>query len=163
LTDSQAIRQARYIFNVGKMLRHHVFSSLAHMEAAGRTGIRCGDLSLAQLNLIFAVRGQGEVTLTGLAEILGVSPPSVSVMVDRLVERGQLIRERSTSDRRKLVIQVSPDEDQHVAAIEEQMIAAFVELVEEVGPETAKKWSEVLERVEQVLKERQHVERTGKK
>ncbi len=136
------------------MLRHHVFSTLARVEGESRE-CEHGDLSLAQLNLLLAVRGKGEVTLSELAEILAVSPPSVSVMVERLVEKGLLVRERSTSDRRKVVIHVSPDADHHIAEMEEQMIATFVELVEEVGPETAGKWFEVLERVEQVLKKRQ--------
>ena len=114
-----------------------------------------GDLSVAQMNLILAVRTRGEVTLTELAEILGVSPPSVSVMVERLVERELLLRERATSDRRKVVIQVSPGAGQHIAEMEERVVATFVELLEELGPSTAGKWHEVLEKVEEVLLKRQ--------
>ena len=136
------------------MLRHHVFSSLARVEGESRACAH-SDLSSAQLSLIFAVRGKGEVALSELAEILTVSPPSVSVMVARLVEKGLLIRERATSDRRKVVIQVSPDAEHYIAEMEEGMIATFVELLEEIGPETAGKWHEVLERVEQVLLKRQ--------
>ena len=154
MLDPNVTKQARYIFGVAKMLRHHVFFSLARVEGKSRECAH-GDLSVAQLNLIFAVRAQGEVILTKLAEILAVSPPSVSVMVERLVERGLLMRERATSDRRKVVIQVSPDAEHHIAEMEEGMIATFVELLEEIGPETAGKWHEVLERVEQVLLKRQ--------
>ncbi len=154
MSESKVTQQARYIFKIAKMLRNHVFSSLARVESRECTH---GDLSLAQLNLIAAVRGRGEVTLSELAEILAVSPPSVSVMVERLVEKGMLVRERATSDRRKVVIHVSPDANQHIAAMEERMIATFVELVEDVGPETAAKWYEVLQRVEQVL----HRQQTG--
>ena len=114
-----------------------------------------GDLSVAQMNLILAVRTRGEVTLTELAEILGVSPPSVSVMVERLVERELLMRERATSDRRKVAIQVSPGAGQHIAEMEERVVATFVELLEELGPSTAGKWHEVLEKVEGVLLKRQ--------
>lgn len=154
MSKNDVKQQARYIFTIGKMLRHHVFTSLARVEGRDRECAH-GDLSLAQLNLILAVRGKKEVTLTELAEILNVSPPSVSVMVERLVEKGILLRERATSDRRKVVIKVSPDEDQHIAGMEEGMIATFVELLEELGPETAGKWHEVLERVEQILMQRQ--------
>ena len=162
MSDSNVTQQARYIFKIAKLLRHHVFSSLARVEGESRECTH-GDLSLAQLNLIIAVRGKGEVTLSELAEILAVSPPSVSVMVERLVEKGMLVRERATGDRRKVVIHISPDANQHIAAMEERMIATFVELVENVGPETAGKWYEVLERVEQVLNRRQPEEGTGKK
>ena len=151
MPDSNVTRQARYIFGVAKMLRHHVLTSLTQL------GGECahGDLSVAQMNLILAVRGRGEVTLTELADILSVSPPSVSVMVERLVERGFLMRERAISDRRKVVIQVSPDADHHIAEMEERVVATFVDLLEELGPETAGKWHEVLEKVEEVLLNRQ--------
>lgn len=151
MSDSNVTKQARYIFGVAKMVRHHVMSSLPKVEGD------CvhGDLSVAQMNLILAVRTRGEVTLTELAEILGVSPPSVSVMVERLVERELLMRERATSDRRKVVIQVSPDAGQHIAEMEERVVATFVELLEELGPSTAGKWHEVLEKVEGVLLKRQ--------
>ncbi len=151
MPDSKVTKQARYIFGVAKMLRHHVLSSFAKVEG----DCMHGDLSVAQMNLILAVRSRGEVTLTELAEILSVSPPSVSVMVERLVEKGLLMRERATSDRRKVVIQVSPDAGQHIAEMEEGVVATFVELLEELGPKTAGKWHEVLEQVEGVLLKRQ--------
>lgn len=153
--DPNVTKQARYIFSVAKMLRHHVLTSLAKVEG------ECvhGDLSMAQMNLILAVRVRGEVTLTELAESLSVSPPSVSVMVDRLVEKKLLIRERAKSDRRKVVIQVSPDAGHHIAEMEERVIATFVELLEELGPETAAKWHGVLEEVEGVLLQRQSEQR----
>lgn len=154
MPDPNVTKQARYIFGVAKMLRHHVFSSLARVEGEKRM---CpdSDLSMAQMNLVLAVRSRGEMALTELAETLGVSPPSVSVMVERLVERGLLIRERATRDRRKVVIQVSPDAEHRIAEMEERMIATFVDLLEELGPDTAGKWHQVLEQVEQVLLRRQ--------
>ncbi len=109
------------------------------------------DLSIAQMNLMMTVRSHEELTLSRLAELLKVSPPSVSVMVERLVERNMLIRKRSSRDRRKVIISLSPESEQRIEKMEEQMLASFIELVEELGPETARKWGEVLERVEEVL------------
>ena len=151
MSESNFTKQAREIFGVAKMLRHHVLSSLAKVEG----NCAHGDLSMAQMNLILAVRARGEVTMSELAESLSVSPPSVSVMVDRLVEKGLLNRERATNDRRKVVIQVSPNADQHIVEMEERVVATFVELLEELGPETATKWHEVLKKVERVLVQRQ--------
>lgn len=149
MADQKIIEQARFIFTTGKLLRRHIFSTLARSEVEGKYG--CSDLSLAQFNLLMAVQTQGAITGGELAAQLGVSPPSVSVMVERLVERGLLVRERSTEDRRKVVLRISNDEALHLARIEEQVLASFVDLVEEVGDETADKWVEVLHQVEQVL------------
>ncbi len=153
-TDAALLRkQARYIFTVGKMLRRHLLQGLAETAARGDNCCH-GELSLAQLNLLLTVRGQQELTLTELADLLGVSPPSVSVMVERLVDKGLLVRERSTADRRKVVIGLSPDATDDLDRIEEQMIASFVDLVRELGPETAQQWYRVLQQVEKVLQQR---------
>jgi DNA-binding MarR family transcriptional regulator len=150
VADSKVLQQARYIFSVSTMIRRHVFDSLSQLEAGGKERC-CAELSMAQLNLLLAVRNQEEITLSGLAKILRVSSPSASVMVDRLVERGMLIRERSTTDRRKVTIGLSQNTDILLAKAEEKAFGTFVGLVEEVGPETARKWGEVLQRVEEVL------------
>ncbi len=149
MPDQKIIEQARYIFTAGKQLRRHIFSSVARVEAGSHCG--CPDLSMAQFNLLMAVHAAGEITGSELAAQLGVSPPSVSVMVERLVDRDLLVRKRSSEDRRKVVLRMSDEASTHFARIEEQVLASFVELVQEVGPETAEKWVQVLQRVEQVL------------
>lgn len=152
--------QARYIFSVAKLLRQHVFTSLSRMEEEGCAN---SELSLAQLNLILEVRSREEVTLTELAEILCVSPPSVSVMVERLVEKGVLLRDRAREDRRKVIIRVSPDAEHNIVAREERVVATFVDLLEELGTETARKWHDVLQNVEKVLMQRQKEQRMKEK
>ncbi len=153
MSKQKTIDQARYIFTTGKLLRRHIFSSLAKVEGREQKN-RCGDLSLAQFNLLMIVHGSGEITGGELAVQLGVSPPSVSAMVDRLVERGMLVRNRSSEDRRKVVLKMSSEEAHHFAAVEKKILNGFVGLVEEVGEETAARWVEVLNRVEKVLQKR---------
>jgi len=153
LPDQKLIEQARYIFTTGKLLRRHIFSSLNQIDAGERT-CPCPDLSMAQFNLLMAVQASGEITGGELAVQLGVSPPSISVMVERLVERGLLVRQRSVEDRRKVVLKMSSEASLHFARIEEQVLASFVSLVEEVGEETAGKWVEVLQQVKRVLERR---------
>jgi len=150
LSPDKSIAQARYIFITGKLLRRHIFSTLARAEENGRK-CACSDLSLAQFNLLMAVQANEGITGGELAALLGVSPPSISVMVERLVERELLVRERSAQDRRKVVLRLSRSKAQELARIEEQMLASFVGLVEEIGEETADKWVAVLGEVEKVL------------
>lgn len=150
MTDQETREQAGYIFSVGKMIRDHMHNSLSQLHLNERNADGC-DLSIAQMNLMMTVRSHEELPLSRLAELLKVSPPSVSVMVERLVERKMLIRNRSSKDRRKVIISLSPEAEQRIEKMEEQMLSSFIELVEELGPETARKWGEVLERVEEVL------------
>jgi DNA-binding MarR family transcriptional regulator len=113
-----------------------------------------GELSTPQMNMLIMIRIREAVSVTELAALLGVSPPSVSAMVDRLVERGLLTRVPSDQDRRKVVIRVSPEALEDIARVEEILLGYFVELVEAVGPETTRKWCEVLEQVKQVLEKK---------
>ncbi len=162
MADQKTIDQARFIFTTGKLLRRHIFSSLARVEAKDKD-CRCTDLSMAQFNLLMAVQSHGAITGVELAAQLGVSPPSVSVMVERLVERGLLVRERSEQDRRKVVIRMSSDEALHFNRLEEQVLASFVELVKEVGAETSEKWVEVLQQVQDVLRRQMELKTEGQK
>jgi DNA-binding MarR family transcriptional regulator len=84
---------------------------------------------------------------------LGVSPPSASVMVDRLVEKGLLSREPSREDRRKVLVSVSPEALQRIDRMEETILQSFVDLVEKIGPKTAGMWCQVLKKVREVQEE----------
>ena len=151
MTDTDTLADARYIFTTGRMIHDHVqrITTGACMREGDNDRFR--DLSAQQMNMIMMVRVREAVSVTELAALLGVSPPSVSTMVERLVERGMLTRTPSRQDRRKVVIRVSPEAIDEIALVEEQILASFVELVKAIGPETTRKWCEVLRHIKQVL------------
>jgi DNA-binding MarR family transcriptional regulator len=60
------------------------------------------DLSLSQFRTIMTVYRNGHISMTELSRRLGVSPPSSSVMIEQLVEKGIFRREYSKKDRRKI-------------------------------------------------------------
>ncbi|MCB2148569.1 MAG: MarR family transcriptional regulator [Deltaproteobacteria bacterium] len=154
MTETDVLTRARYIFTTGRMIHDRVMriSTGACMHIAKDD--RFGDLSAPQMNMLIMIRIREAVSVTELAALLGVSPPSVSAMVDRLVERGLLTRVPSDQDRRKVVIRVSPEALEDIARVEEILLGYFVELVEAVGPETTRKWCEVLEQIKQVLEKK---------
>jgi DNA-binding MarR family transcriptional regulator len=156
----EIVKQARYIMETGKLIHDHVSRIFAGHTAGGNDKTGFNELSVSQLYAVKVTRQEGEVTITKLSEILGVSPPSVSVMVDRLVEKGILTRRRSRKDRRKVVVSISPDVVTDIEKIEATILESFIELVEKVGPEIAHKWCEVLARVKEILEEK-HPESTS--
>ena len=151
MTDQDTLASARYIFTTGRMIHDHVqrITTGACMQE-GKDN-RFGELSAQQMNMIMMVRVREAVSVTELAVLLGVSPPSVSTMVERLVERGLLTRTPSNRDRRKVVIRVSPEAIEDIARVEAIILGSFVELVEAVGAETARQWCEVLKKIKTVL------------
>lgn len=155
MTDQDTLTSARYIFTTGRMIHDRIMriSTGACMSIA-EDG-RFGELSAPQMNMMMMIRVRQSVSVTELAVLLNVSPPSVSTMVDRLVERGLLTRIPSDQDRRKVVIRVSPEALKNIARVEEMVLGSFVELVTELGPETTQKWCEVLQQIKQVFEKNQ--------
>lgn len=150
MTSTKIQDQARFIAKAGRKLKDHVFSVQSAIRD-GSEACKGEELSMAQVQMVMTVQEATELTISRLAGKLNVSPPSASNMVDRLVEKGMLLRERSEQDRRKVVVRLSEEAAVHAGEMERAVLAAFLNLVEKVGPETAEKWCEVLERVEQVL------------
>jgi DNA-binding MarR family transcriptional regulator len=151
MTDATTLDQARYIFTTIKMIRDRIFrSQTAHLESCNHHGV-FKELSVTQLYVIMVIRLRREVFMSKLADLLGVAPSSASAMVDRLVDKGVLIRRHSVKDRRKVIVKVSPEISEDIEAVEESVLRIMVELVEKIGPETTRKWCEVLEHVESVV------------
>lgn len=148
MADPDVLAKARLIFETSRIVRDRVIRAhTAHTPDGGE----CSDLSISQMHAVLATRERGHVTVSELAEIGGVSPPSASAMVDRLVEKGVLLREQSREDRRKVIVRISPEAEKTIEKAEERILQVFVDLVDKIGPETTQKWVEVLERVREVL------------
>ncbi len=150
MVSNKTVEQARFIASAGRKLKDHIFSIQSGLHH-GRVSCRGEELSMAQVQVLMTIQSCGESTISNLAERLNVSPPSASAMVDRLEDKGLLHRERSMEDRRKVVVRLSKEAAAQAERMEGAVLAAFLDLVGKVGPETAEKWCEVLERVEQVL------------
>jgi DNA-binding MarR family transcriptional regulator len=151
MTEATVAEQARHIFTIGKKLQDRVFR--VYTQLLAREGkLTSGDeLSFTQIQTVKAVELQGRVSITELARGLGVSAPSASAMVDRLVEKGVLTRRRDPGDRRRVVVEARPEAVATIRKVETSILATFEDLVERIGPEAARTWCEVLDRVDRAL------------
>lgn len=157
MTDPNTLASARCIFTTGRKVHDLVQQAITAACMAESANLRFGELSSSQMNMVLMIRVREAVSVTQLASLLSVSPPSVSTMVDRLVERGLLTRTPSSEDRRKVVIRVSPEAIEEISRVEEKVLGAFVRLVEALGPETTQMWCEVLDRIKDVLEKNNHL------
>jgi len=148
MPDQTILEQARFIFRVGKMMRDRFVR--CHTDINCRAPFSC-DLSMHQMYAVLVTKERGQLTISELADIMTISPPSASALVDRLVEKGVLTRRHSKEDRRKVVIQVSPNAIGEFSHAEERLLSTFVDLVEKVGPDVASQWCNVLQKVYAVL------------
>ena len=68
--------------------------------------VRLG-ISMAQLSIMYTLQRDGEMTMSRLADVLGVSLSNASGLVDRLEERGFIERNRVPEDRRIVLVRVT--------------------------------------------------------
>jgi len=148
--DSSIIDQARFIFATGRMIPEQILK-IRNRNTSANGPLITGEISMAQLHAIHTVRLNGPLAMGVLAEKLGISAPSASAMVDRLVEKGILCRKHCTKDRRRVVVSISPAAVSGIEQAEEEILNVFIQVVKKLGPETVKKWCEVLTAVQAVL------------
>jgi DNA-binding MarR family transcriptional regulator len=74
-----------------------------------------GDLSLREVGLLLRLPAEG-LTLTQLAQREGISPSTLTGMVDRLEERGLVQRERHGEDRRMVWVKPTALTQSHLNA-----------------------------------------------
>ena len=82
MTNQDTLTNARYIFTTGRMIHDRIMriSTSACMNIAKDD--RFGELSAPQMNMLMMIRVRESVSVTELATLLAVSPPSVSTMVN---------------------------------------------------------------------------------
>lgn len=134
--DQQELRNqcAEKMLEMIPMLRGTV-NAYIHSEADRSEWVTPG-----QLQLLYLV-SQGESSISDLAARQKTSAPTVSRQVDCLVEKGLLLRERKTSDRRVVVLVLTPRGEEtlgvfmqrtrnwiaeHLKLLEDQQVAAII-------------------------------------
>jgi DNA-binding MarR family transcriptional regulator len=65
------------------------------------------NLTIVQLKSLFFIDSEGSTNLKKLASALGVTPPDVTRIVDRLVEQGMVTRQENPEDRRMQLLQAT--------------------------------------------------------
>ena len=150
MTD-ETLKQAQYIFTNIKIFRDNFLRTHAGDVTKDMKSDLYGEPTLSQLQVVMIVDEHGPITIKDLAEMLGVSAPSASEMVEKLVEKNILKREHSHEDRRKVIVSVSPGAAKHIEKIKQIHLQAIVEMVEKIGPETASELCKVLDDIKRAV------------
>jgi DNA-binding MarR family transcriptional regulator len=96
----------------------------------------CADLTLAQYRIL-AMVASGDARASKLAERLAVAKPTVTAVVDGLVDRGYLRREAVPGDRRSASIVVTTEGRARLATAEDAMSARLDKLLGAVSDRDA--------------------------
>jgi DNA-binding MarR family transcriptional regulator len=98
--------------------------------------LRHGEKNLNPAHLgALAMLTERACNLSELAEYQGVSLPTMSGSISRLETRGWVERERSTADRRVVLIKLTPKGQQRFAEMAQRAVAYLVEMVDSLSLE----------------------------
>jgi DNA-binding MarR family transcriptional regulator len=90
---------------------HHVLDVVPGVTRAIRLEFRkqrSADLSVPQFRVLAYTNSNSGTSLSALADHIGLTLPSMSKLVDGLVERGLMQREDHAEDRRRICLKLTP-------------------------------------------------------
>lgn len=143
--------QARELYRTVRILKARLGHKFQERARASTAREDCDELTFAQCNVLMAINEHEELSLKDLAEILHVSRPSASSMVDRLVEMGMVAREQSQLDRREVRIRLSDPGLAHFRNLEGLILECLSEILVKLGPVHSAQWCEVYARIHDII------------
>ena len=75
-------------------------------------------VSMAQLHIMYTLQRTSEMTMSHLADWLNVSLSNATGLIDRLEERGYISRDRVPTDRRVVMVRVTPDGERMLGEVD---------------------------------------------
>ena len=94
------------------------------------------DVSFTQMTALYKVRAFAPISVTVLAEQLGVSLPATSQLIQELVGRKLMERRENPEDRREKLLALSEKGQQFLTVKEKNMMGAYSEVFGQVRLET---------------------------
>jgi MarR family transcriptional regulator, organic hydroperoxide resistance regulator len=110
-------------------------------------------LTLPQYHLLEALRDADELTVGVLAEAAGVAPPTATRMLDCLMRDGYVTRRHSESDRRSVLISLTPSGRDAVDAAHERVNAWRRRVFEALEPDEREQAAALLTRLSRAMEE----------
>ena len=89
----------------------------------------------AQVRALLIIEATGDLNVTGLARLLGVSPSATSRLCDRLAAAGLLARLPAAASRREILLQLTESGQRLAAWIREQRRAALLRVLAGISPD----------------------------
>jgi MarR family transcriptional regulator, organic hydroperoxide resistance regulator len=110
-------------------------------------------LSVPQYHLLEALRDADELTVGVLAEAAGVAPPTATRMLDCLARDGYVERRHSETDRRSVLVSLTPSGRIAVQAAHEQISAFRRRVFDSLEPAEREHAAALLNRLSDILEE----------
>jgi DNA-binding MarR family transcriptional regulator len=107
-----------------------------------------------QVTLLWLVKRSPGLTLKALADAEAISAPALSGQVDRLEHRGLLVRVRSTVDRRRVGLELTPEGERLLRSVRERRTAWLADRLGDLEPDDLRAIEAAIEPLHRLLEER---------
>ena len=119
------------------------------------------ELTMPQFKLLLLIAGGNGPRVSDLAQRLGVTPPTVTTVLDRLVEHGLVRREDDQRDRRQVITRLTSEGAGLLRRLRVQPWTEVLECLPDLAPTELDSLVEGLEALHRVWRARQAVLATG--
>lgn len=123
--------------------REHAIDLIREVNRFARAGdigdALVGEMTIAQLRVLFRLRSRGPMTSGHLAAALGVTLPTVTSVIDRLVRHGLVERRDDPADRRRVIVALAPEGQATLERIQEGRRARLARAIETMDPDAREK------------------------
>ena len=82
-------------------------ATMTQLKCASSERLLREGVSMAQVHIMYTVQRHGEMTMSQLADVMNVSDSNATGLVDRMEERGLVVRDRVPEDRRVVVVKTT--------------------------------------------------------
>lgn len=104
-------------------------------------------IPLSQIYLLRLLDRRGALTMTALANSLGITLSGCTAVVDRAVEAGWVERKRDPADRRVVLVGVSPDGERALDDVRQTRARIFARYLTRLEPDEIETLTNLLSRV----------------
>ncbi len=139
------------LLELGRAFRR-VFRGVRRMRGRD-THLIAGEVSHAQMELLIELSERGPLSAGELAHAAGLTPATVTQMLDHLAACGHVRRARSEEDRRVVVTRLTAQGEEKVAAKRMQWQARWQTILADVDAEELRVTTRVLDRLSAVFED----------
>lgn len=151
--DTNIRANAQEILRTITMLKERMLRSFEQMPRTQAFPASAVDITFPQWNAMSVLEQLGEATIKELAERLQVSPPSASVMVDRLLDLNLVTREQRKRDRRTVEVRLSEAGAGALEAMNAEMLRDIERLMAKMGDKMTAQWCDVYACIRAIVEE----------
>jgi DNA-binding MarR family transcriptional regulator len=106
-----------------------------------------GNVSFPQYLLLGFLVQQEQLTMTEIAQKMGHTTAAATGLVDRLEKLGLARRSHGRDDRRKVIVQPTPEGCGLVASVRDDMVGNLLIFMEALEPTEQKAWVRIYEKI----------------